>query len=314
MQTHSGVGVKIFKLRTYPCYNPPSYYVDRWLQIAISLGIEEVELKMNQISQTVYKFACSLLFSEKGSSIRSLFFVDCAFRYTVEVGPLSNLTSVHLRSVYITGEELCCFFLKELSLSNCNDIVFLEIPCLLSQLNFLQVQLCKNVADCCIQCSKIILFLLYGETNTHLISPHLNHWSIYLFPQTVNTPIIPGKFTHLKHLEIVLYTPSHSQDFDFYSLVSLLMLLQTFVMRVEVPTIMHDSMIEGSGGDSFHPRRLANIDKCLPMTGAAIMEAGNASLAIIRHIEGRVPSTVNLKVIEPCSKCHRLGNGYCCII
>uniref|UniRef100_A0A0E0LMS5 At1g61320/AtMIF1 LRR domain-containing protein n=1 Tax=Oryza punctata TaxID=4537 RepID=A0A0E0LMS5_ORYPU len=254
MQTHSGVGVKIFKLRTYPCYNPPSYYVDRWLQIAISLGIEEVELKMNQISQTVYKFACSLLFSEKGSSIRSLFFVDCAFRYTVEVGPLSNLTSVHLRSVYITGEELCCFFLKELSLSNCNDIVFLEIPCLLSQLNFLQIVVSNA--------PKLFYFYYMGR-------------------------------------------PIH---------ISLGFSSRTFVMRVEVPTIMHDSMIEGSGGDSFHPRRLANIDKCLPMTGAAIMEAGNASLAIIRHIEGRVPSTVNLKVIEPCSKCHRLGNGYCCII
>uniref|UniRef100_A0A0D9X0Y2 At1g61320/AtMIF1 LRR domain-containing protein n=1 Tax=Leersia perrieri TaxID=77586 RepID=A0A0D9X0Y2_9ORYZ len=45
------------------------------------------------------------------------------------------------------------------------------------------------------------------------------------------------------------------------------------------------------GFDKSH----ANNDKCLPMNREALLEAENACLAIRRHIEGRVLSTVNLK-------------------
>jgi len=39
------------------------------------------------------------------------------------------------------------------------------------------------------------------------------------------------------------------------------------------------------------------------MDAEALVEAGKARIAIQRYIEGRVPVAVNLKVIEPCSKC-----------
>ncbi|TVU24606.1 hypothetical protein EJB05_27054 [Eragrostis curvula] len=52
-----------------------------------------------------------------------------------------------------------------------------------------------------------------------------------------------------------------------------------------------------------HDRRFVNVDKCLRLNKDALVEAEKALAAIRRYIEGRVPPALNLKVIEPCSKC-----------
>jgi hypothetical protein len=52
-----------------------------------------------------------------------------------------------------------------------------------------------------------------------------------------------------------------------------------------------------------HDRRFVKADKCLRLSKDALIEAGKALAAIRRYVEGRVPPTVNLKIIEPCSKC-----------
>lgn len=147
MQNHSGIGVKIFRLRTYPCDNVHPSYVDRWLQAAITPGIEEFELQMPWQNKIEYNFPCSLLSTERGSSMQSFSLNDCAFHPALEVGCLSSLKCLRLSSVHITGEELCSFLskslaLEQLDLVECSDIVRLEIPSVLLHLNFLQVQEC----------------------------------------------------------------------------------------------------------------------------------------------------------------------------
>ncbi|CAN6372217.1 unnamed protein product [Urochloa humidicola] len=52
-----------------------------------------------------------------------------------------------------------------------------------------------------------------------------------------------------------------------------------------------------------HDRRFASIDRCWLLNEAGLVEAGKAHTAIQSYIEGRVPAAVDLKVIEPCSKC-----------
>ncbi|GJM97595.1 hypothetical protein PR202_ga14531 [Eleusine coracana subsp. coracana] len=239
-----------------------------------------------------------------------------------EVGCLNNLTTVDLRSVHITGEELYGFLsntlaLERLELTNCSDIVCLKIPCLLSNLNVLEVYDCVML-------------------------------------EMVNTPMVSGKFIHLKYLEIVLIKPSCTLDYDFCSLVSFLdgsPALETFVLRIEVPAIRHDSILECSDSTSLHPRRISghchenlkNVmitgfcsaksmieltnhilertpslncitldtsrghdDKagnCSQMFEEDLMEAQRARLAIGRYLEQNVPSTVSLKLIEPCTMC-----------
>lgn len=52
-----------------------------------------------------------------------------------------------------------------------------------------------------------------------------------------------------------------------------------------------------------HDIRFNKTDECWKLSQDALVEAEKARVAIQRHVEGRVPSSVNLKVIVPCSKC-----------
>lgn len=58
--------------------------------------------------------------------------------------------------------------------------------------------------------------------------------------------------------------------------------------------------------DYENPDRLSvhEIGECSPICRQMIMEAKNALLAIERYIVGKVPSTVRLDVLKPCSWCH----------
>lgn len=286
---HTGIGVKTFKLQTYPCDNVHPSYVDRWLNVAITPGIEEFELQMPWRNKIEYNFPCSLLSTERGRLMRSLFLDHCAFHPGVEVGCLSSLTSVHLSSVHITGEELCSFLskslaLKQLDIYKCSDIVCLKIPYVLVQLTFLQVQGCVMLEMIESNAPNLSQFKYIGHpihmslgnalqlshmqmmstsesnmlycTGTKLpsIAPNLQTLCLTSRDEKVNTPMLVGKFFYLKHLEVALIEPSLSPDYDFCSLVSFLSgspALDTFILRVELPTIRHDSVLEYSDYNSY---------------------------------------------------------------
>ena len=80
-----------------------------------------------------------------------------------------------------------------------------------------------------------IFFVCQSITlHSYLVGTHLN--ILYgTFFQIVNTPMVHGKFIHLKYLEILLFKPSFSPDYDFCSLDSFLHgspALETFTLRV----------------------------------------------------------------------------------
>ncbi|KAF8694223.1 hypothetical protein HU200_038355 [Digitaria exilis] len=134
MQNHSGMGVKEFRLQTYPCSTIDPSILDRWIQAAITPGIKEFELSLFELSDIKYSFPCSLLSGERGSSIQSLMLAGCSIRSAAQAGFMSSLTNLDLHSVDITGEELVCFLsnsyaLEKISILNCDSIIFLNIPC-----------------------------------------------------------------------------------------------------------------------------------------------------------------------------------------
>ena len=107
LRRHSGVGVKILQLVLKDIANNGD--LDSWLQVAAAPGIEELIL-MPISGMIKYNFPCSLLSEGIRNSIRLLTLGYCAFRPTLELGPLRSLTSLCLDTVGITGYELECFF------------------------------------------------------------------------------------------------------------------------------------------------------------------------------------------------------------
>ena len=139
---HSGMGVKTLIIRTYPCSNLHPCYVDRWLRSAITPGIREIKVSMFECGEIKYNFPGSLLSSEIRISIQTFLLKECSFHCAAQVGCMSSLTNLDLRSVNITGEELYSFLsnsctLEQFRLCNCNDIICLKIPCLLQKLDIL---------------------------------------------------------------------------------------------------------------------------------------------------------------------------------
>uniref|UniRef100_A0A0A9AHY2 F-box domain-containing protein n=1 Tax=Arundo donax TaxID=35708 RepID=A0A0A9AHY2_ARUDO len=142
IRNHSGIGLKILKLNLGGD-DPTFPDIDSWLQVAVTPGIEELTLTLYK----KYNFPCSLLSDGVRNSIRYLRLSSCAFRPTVDLGPLRCLTSLCLDSVRVTGDELECLLsnslaLEQLDLRSCKEIIVLKIPCMLLQLSSLSVMTC----------------------------------------------------------------------------------------------------------------------------------------------------------------------------
>ncbi|RCV07501.1 hypothetical protein SETIT_1G249900v2 [Setaria italica] len=396
LKKHSGIGVKTFKLNVYNKHevflktNKQEICLvdlENWLQIAIKPGIEELDLSLSERS-AMYNFPCSLLSDGIGDSLRYLHLSSCNFHPTVRLGCLRSLTRLALCSVRITGDELECllsssFALEWLELKLCSGIICLKIPCL-QQLSHLEVITCSRLhvveskapnlssfrfaGDLNIQLSllgtsrikKYERFcsgtVFYARTELPSSMANLETLSIYSEVETVNTPMVPSKFLHLKFLTITL----GGQTYDVFSLVSFFYAspsLETFILNVRPEESMERiSLLEDPSNlrkisehrhnklkrvwminfssiktlveltchildsttslecltmDTTHgaPRCSCSVNKsgkCLPMRRNALMEAHRALLAIQTYIKPKVPSTVELNVLEPCSRCHLL--------
>lgn len=148
LKNHSRTATKILKLDIFGCRDFDISYLNNWLEIAITAGIEKLVLFLPSGYQEVYTFPCSLLFGQNGSSLQYLQLNYCAFRPTVGLGFLRSLTKLYLRNVRITGGELGCLLsnslaLQRLELRYCSEIICLKIPCVLERLSCLTVSSCN---------------------------------------------------------------------------------------------------------------------------------------------------------------------------
>jgi hypothetical protein len=86
------------------------------LRVSVTPTVEELTVVLSNTFRQKYSFPCSVLSNGVGNSIRHLELGFCAFRPTAELGPLRNLTSLNLRFVIVTGDELECFLSNSLAL------------------------------------------------------------------------------------------------------------------------------------------------------------------------------------------------------
>lgn len=150
IENHSRFGIKVLILQLYPCRYIHASYIDKWLQIAVKHGIDELALEMSILEKRAeYNFPSFLLSNEKGgATLESLRLTSCAFHPTTTLGCNRSLTSLYLSFVHITGEELGqfvsnCTALVRLLLYNCNDIICFKVPTMLHHLNYFHVTQCK---------------------------------------------------------------------------------------------------------------------------------------------------------------------------
>uniref|UniRef100_A0A0E0N8L7 At1g61320/AtMIF1 LRR domain-containing protein n=1 Tax=Oryza rufipogon TaxID=4529 RepID=A0A0E0N8L7_ORYRU len=268
LRNHLGTA-KILKLNvadedsTYP-------YIDRWLEVAVTPGIEELTLTLHK----KYIFACSLLSDGVRDSIRCLQLTFCAFHPMAELGPLRSLTKLHLCGVHITGDELESLLLnslvlEQLRLNVCNKISFLKIPCVLQHLSCLSVMACRRmqVIVCeapnlsSISLSGGIKFSLgetltmkvlsmirpnvvcYARAQLPSIMPNLESMVLSSDSEAVNIPMLPTKFLCLKHLTIQIARGTFSPSYDYFFLVSFLHASPSLeTLYLDLPELSHDCL------------------------------------------------------------------------
>ncbi|CAL4918895.1 unnamed protein product [Urochloa decumbens] len=272
LTNHSGIGVKIlnFELDGIAYHN-----LDKWLQVAVTPGIEELTVMLCRF-KIQYKFPCSLLSEGIRNSIKFLELGFCIFHPTAELGTLRSLTCLCLFHVHIEGNELECLLsnspvLEQLDLSHCDKIICLKIPCVLQQLNYLKAVACRRlrvienqapnlsslyfsgnvigetsqVKNLSINRSKGVC---YARVELPSIMPNLETLGIRSGDEGVNTPMLPTKFMYLKHINIFVKSGTTSPPYDYLSLVSFLDAspsLETLILDVSQERMEHHESVLG---------------------------------------------------------------------
>ncbi|OEL25673.1 hypothetical protein BAE44_0013307, partial [Dichanthelium oligosanthes] len=270
-----------------------------------------------------YNFPCSLFADGAGESLQYLFLAGCEFHPRAKFGCFKSLTRLLLCMVHITDRNLHV----QLSLGNTLQIKKLY-------------RHCKDAA-------------YYARTELPSRMPNLQSLTVVSKTETVNAPMLPSKFLHLKFLVIAL----NGMAYDFLSLVSFFDAspsLETFTLDVlpglrepvsifddpsalrTMPEHHHHDKLKQVGITSFcsaktlveltchilestkplerltldttkgwpWPRCSEEPGQCYLMCRAALVEAQRAILVVQTYIKPKVSSTVELNVLEPCSRCH----------
>ncbi|KAM3276355.1 hypothetical protein ACQJBY_044631 [Aegilops geniculata] len=183
LKNRSRIGVKTLRI-VFRYSNAMVSNVDRWLQTAVTPGIEELTVQLtpgieeltvqltpgieeltvqlSSASGTYYNFPWSLLANGNGNSMQRLHISRCVFSPSVELG-LKNMTRLDLCYVCITEEQLgCllhnCFVLQWMRLSQCSPLTCLKIPFHLQQLRYLKVFECRSLQVIGIEAPNLVSF------------------------------------------------------------------------------------------------------------------------------------------------------------
>ncbi|VAI34149.1 unnamed protein product [Triticum turgidum subsp. durum] len=339
LKNHSGVGMKKLELNLYCCRKVDHCYLNSWLRIAFRAGIEELTMLLSLTSEAEYNFPCSLLFSGSEKSIRHLKLSSCVFRPTAELDCWRRLKELLLTNVLITSDELECLLstssmLELLWLFRCKEIVRVKIPCQLQRLSFLRVGECRklqeiesnapNISTFDISGSNLVRisfggalqvknmrmcsyqpnFIWYTRTKLMPSVPNVETLRISSYNEVHQTDMkhdsIVGDISHLRQL------PEHCHDnLKSVTIVGFCSAKSMFELTLHI--IKNTSSLQCLTLDTSFGSYGCSVDKpggCNPMGRDIIKEAHRALLAIRTHVEGIIPSRVELNVSGPCSRCH----------
>lgn len=283
LRKHKG-SLKTFKLEYNEMNGLDDFsYFDRWLQIALKPGLEELTFVLSETeTMRKYNFPCALLSDRVGNSLRHLSLRFCDLHPTVELGPLRSLTRLCLCYVSITWNELECLLsnspaLELLDLTRCTEIRCLKLSCALQRLIVLSVLECRrltvieskapNLSSLYLRGSSLDFSLvetlqlkeLYLQQDNLIrdacaklppMLPNIETLAIESPREVVDAPMLPTKFLYLKHLNINLRTgTTEYRPYDYFSLVSFLDAspsLETLELDVTQLRMLHKSIFADS--------------------------------------------------------------------
>jgi hypothetical protein len=164
----NGMKVKTLKISLLYCKSVSASYLDRWLQIAVKSGINELSLTMPYSIKEKYCFPYSVLFEETTTSlIESLYLSECSFHPIQTLGCFGRLKSLDLIYVHITEEGLQKLLskssgLERLQIHSCSEIICLKLPCTLQKLKFLTIITWHKMQVVQISAPNLSSFRYYG--------------------------------------------------------------------------------------------------------------------------------------------------------
>uniref|UniRef100_R7WB47 At1g61320/AtMIF1 LRR domain-containing protein n=1 Tax=Aegilops tauschii TaxID=37682 RepID=R7WB47_AEGTA len=330
---HPGIGVKEVRIEFYD-NTTRVCFLDRWLQIAVTPGIEELIVIPSVGHKRKWKLdSVSVPFQQLGlshcSKIIRLKIPSLLQRLiTLEVSACKRLQTIEIEAqclskFWFSGERLV-----QLSFGEALQLKTLDMHC--------------HGAVC------------EARANLPSTLPNLETLSVFSYFETVNTPMVGSKFPFLKHLTVKL---AAAPAYDYCSLISFFDAspsLETFFLNGFEGSMQHPSILADPSGRRQMPKhrhdKLKNVTiagfssakslvdltchilesseslesltldttegydylrcsvnrsgKCFRMRRGAILEARRGLLAIKTYIEGIVPPKVKFTVVKPCSQCH----------
>ncbi|KQK19986.1 hypothetical protein BRADI_1g51680v3 [Brachypodium distachyon] len=337
LQNHSGIGVKAVKFqddswlwnsiknqdfRHLDVENQDFSHLDldRWLRNTIKPGIEELNISLHG-ENTVYNFPCSLLSDEIGESLRNLKLVGCYFDPTIGLGSLRNLRRIQLGSVSITDSKLECllsnsFSLEQLVVNACTGLEVLESKA--PNLSSVIIEGAPHVQLSLLESPRITKYYrscpgaaFYARTDLPSSMPNLETLSLVSNTETVNTPVMPSKFLHLKWLSISL--SGRGQAYDIFSLSSFFdasPFLETFKLNAPSLHVKRASIFEDRSDLRKMPEKHSYKLKCVRITN---FSSAKSLIELICHILESAMSLecLTLDTTHGAPRCSVMKTGRC---
>lgn len=216
--------------------------------------------------------------------IRYLNLSDCALRPTVRLS-LRSLTGLHLCDVRITKDELACllhnsFALEQLKLKRCLKIISLKISRMMQRLSYLEVFECNRLQAIESDAQHLSSFTFVGHHHVRISlgqalqlkrldiecraafcyaraelpssAPNLETLFVHSRREMVSIPMMPSKFSLLKHLSVDLVAGKFPRTYDYCSVISFFDAspsLETFYLNVSWTSLQQPSIFADDPSD-----------------------------------------------------------------
>ncbi|XBI96841.1 hypothetical protein VPH35_033063 [Triticum aestivum] len=222
--------------------------VDKWLEKAVTQGIEELTLTLLMSNHRKYEFPHKLLWNGLGDSLHYLYLSSCSMK---ELRLEASLTKLELLMVRITGDELCCLLSSSSALQ--------QIPYHLQRLTHMKVGDCSKlrvIESKAPNLSSTIQVSLGGALQVKNL--HMNSTEFGCYTQAklassmpsremINSPTRSSKLANLNSVAISFEEIPFARNFDCSSLASIFgaaLTLEALISHVS-NELMHHVLIFG---------------------------------------------------------------------